>query len=331
MPSTSPTSPPGPLHLGLVLFDGCMPAGLFAAADMVRAANLRAGRSCFRLSWVSADGRAVDSWQGPALQPEATLAAAGCDAWLVPGLWAASELALAKALQTQRPLLRCLRELPASAQVWSYCAGVALLAEAGRLNGLSATAAWWLQPLLSTRFKAVRWRFDEPLVSDAGMVTAAGPHGYLPLMLEALAGQLSAEALRDVEDVLMLPRPQAWPAAFQPVELISVADPQLRRLMVFAQRTPADSITLELAARHLGLSVRTLCRQVQAGTGLAAGEWLRRIKLRQAGERLASTDEPVKTVVDQLGFGSEASLYRAFQRTTGCTPLQFRQRYARRR
>ncbi len=331
MPRTSSASAPAPLHLGLVLFDGCMPAGLFAAADMVRAANLRAGRSCFRLSWVSADGRAVHSWQGPALQPEAALASAGCDAWLVPGLWTASESALAEALRAQRPLLRCLRDLPASARVWSYCAGVALLAEAGRLNGLSATAAWWLQPLLTARFAAVRWRFDEPLVSDAGMVTAAGPNGYLPLMLAALAGQLSDEALRDVEDVLMLPRPQAWPAAFQPVELISVADPQLRRLMVFAQRTPADSITLELAARHLGLSVRTLCRQVQAGTGLAAGEWLRRIKLRQAGERLARTDEPVKTVVDQLGFGSEASLYRAFQRTTGCTPLQFRQRYSRRR
>ena len=259
------------------------------------------------------------------------MANCACDAWLVPGLWANVDSALADTLQALRPLVQALRALPASAQVWSYCVGVALLAEAGLLDGKAATATWWLQRFLTWRYGLVSWRFDEYLTADAGVVTAAGPTGYLPLMLRALRERLSAEAMRDVEDVLMLPRPRQWPAIFQSVELISLADTGLRRLLLFAQRTPAQSLTLELAATEARVSVRTLCRTARAGTGLAAGEWLRRIKLRQVGEHLADTDAPVKQIVDQLGFGSEASLYRSFLRTTGCTPMQFRQRHAGRR
>ena len=41
---TATMPPPSlpPLRLALLLYPGCMPAGLFATADLARAANLRA-------------------------------------------------------------------------------------------------------------------------------------------------------------------------------------------------------------------------------------------------------------------------------------------------
>lgn len=305
-----------------------MPAGLFAAADMARAANLRTGRERFRITWVGASLQKVPTWHGLTLQPQATMAHATCHALLVPGLWLASADALKEAVHELRALIGALRALPRSTALWSYCAGVPLLAAAGRLDGRSATATWWLQNALEDAFPKVRWRFDEPLVGDAHVVTAAGPNGHLPLMLEQLAAVLDEPELRDVQEVLMLPRPQVQHPAFHATDVMLLREPRLRRLLVFAQRTAASELTLQRAAGHLNLSVRTLCRQIPAATGLTAAEWLRRIKLRQVGEALTRTNHPVKAISAALGYSSEASLHRAFRQATGYTPAGFRQAYS---
>ena len=318
---------PKPLQLGFLLFDGCMPAGLFAAADLARAANLRAGRELFHVKWASLDGAPVDGAQGgPRVHPAHAMADVRCDAWLVPGLWAVSEAGVTQAVDALAPLVRALAELPPAQPLWSYCTGVALLARAGHLDARAATAAWWLRGLLARGHRHVSWRFDELLVDDGVVRTAAGPNGWLPLMTAALSERLPAQAMRDIEDVLMLPRPREWVPVFRPVELIAVEDARLRRALIFAQRCAAEVLTLGAASAHLGMSTRSFARLVQDGAGLAAGEWLRRVKLRQVGEALVASDEPVKTIAERLGFGSEASLHRAFHRTVGCTPAQFRRR-----
>ncbi|HET7866152.1 MAG TPA: helix-turn-helix domain-containing protein [Burkholderiaceae bacterium] len=326
MPRPS-ASPLPPLRLGLVLFPGCMPAGLFAAADMVRACNLRAGRDLVLPTWVGADRQAVPTWQGPALQPQATLAGAGCDAWLVPGLWLSSADELAPALQQHRGLVAALRALPRSSALWSYCAGVALVAASGRLDGKAATATWWLQGLLVERFARVHWRPGESLVADGRTLSASGPGGYLPLMLDRLSARYGAAVLRDVQEVLMLPQPRLRHAAFHAVEIMRLRDPDLRQLLVFAQGTAARDLDLAVAARQMNTSVRTLCRKVRQATGLPAGEWLRRVKLRQVGEALCQTRLPLKHLAGDLGFSSESGLHRAFKSVTGLSPAAYRQTY----
>ena len=47
--------PAPPLRLALLLYPGCMPAGLFATADLARAANLRAQRPVITTCWAGAD------------------------------------------------------------------------------------------------------------------------------------------------------------------------------------------------------------------------------------------------------------------------------------
>lgn len=321
----SATAPP--FRLGLLLFPGCMPAGLFATADLVRACNLRGGHERMSVTWGGVDAGDVATHRGLSIKAQTTLADANCDAWLLPGLWLASTDALETAVKAQRPLIDALRALPKGTPVWSYCAGVAMAAAAGRLDGRAATATWWLQPALATRFPRVQWRSSPELVISRDAITASGPSGYLPLMLDRLAQHFPGEVLKDVQEILMLPVPRTRHAAFQAVEIMTLEDPAMRTLLLWAQDIPAHEVTLSEAARQLSISVRTLCRQVQRATGMAAGDWLRRVKLGQAAEALRSTRTPIKTISDQLGFGSEVSFYRAFRSATGMTPSEYRQAY----
>ncbi|CAN7163585.1 helix-turn-helix domain-containing protein [Acidovorax sp. LjRoot194] len=316
--------PTAPLRLGLLLYPGCMPAGLFAAADMARAAGLRAQRPVVQTLWVGADLQPVPTWQGPSLTPTVALAAADLDAVLVPGLWLSSTDGLAAQLQPLAPAVQALAALPRRTQLWSYCAGVLLAAASGRLRGRGATATWWLRAALEQQYSAVHWRFDEPLVQDGAATTAAGANGYLPLMLHALGERLAPEALADLQALLMLPRPRTTHPAFAGHDLMATADADLRRAMLWVQRSPANELRLPALADALGLSPRTLARRVQAHTGLSAAHWMRRIKLRQVSEALCDTPQPLKRIAEDLGFASEAGLHRAFRQATGQTPLAYR-------
>ena len=324
---TAPAESARPFRLGLLLFPGCMPAGLFAASDMVRACNMRAGRVCMTVTWAGARLEDVPTHHGPTLRAQSSVADGGCDAWLLPGLWLASTDGLDGAVRAQRGMVDALRALPRSAQLWSYCAGVALAAAAGRLDGHAATATWWLQPALAEHYQRVQWRSGPDLVVDRRAVTASGPSGYLPLMLDRLVHHFAEDVVHDVQELLMLPSPRRRHPSFEPVEMMRLDDPALRALLAWAQRTPAQELSLAEAARQQNVSVRTLARRVDRASGMGAGEWLRLAKLSQAAEALRSTRTPIKRISEELGFGSEASLYRAFRAATGLTPSAYRQTY----
>jgi transcriptional regulator GlxA family with amidase domain len=319
-----------PIRLGLLLYPNCLPAGLFAVSDMVSACNLRTGLERVSLVWVGLDTKPIHIAHGPTQQAQVTLAASYCDILLVPGLWLTSVQELPVLLQQQQALVAQLRALPKTTKMWSYCIGVTLLAAAGRLDGKQATMTWWLCDGMRERFPKTQWLRSESVVTDGRMVTASGANGYLPLMLDKLPGIYGEEVVREVSEVLMLPQPHARHDTFRDVDMLTLQDAKLRKLMLFAQRTAASDLSLDGAASHLNISVRTLCRQVQGVTGLAAGDWLRRIKLRQASEALCNVNASIKQISDELGYSSEASLHRAFKKTTGLTPVAYRQVYGTR-
>ncbi|WP_258371512.1 GlxA family transcriptional regulator [Pseudomonas alcaligenes] len=313
--------------IGLLLYPGCMPAGLFAFADLLSAANRRSGQRHFELRWLGLDLQAVECAQGLRLQPEATLAEARCDALLIPGLWADSEARVAQALEQHRALLHGLARLSRKTRLWSYCTGVCLLAGSGRLDGEEATATWWLADSLRARFPKVGWQFQHTQLFGPRVATASGVSGHLPIARALIEEQLGVEAYREIARMMVLPRPEPAAPVFRALGVARQSDPLLRRLQLLVERHPARLLVAERLAAELALSTRTLARKVRALTGHALADHVRLIKLNQAGERLILTSESVAQISEALGFGDESSFRRTFKRVTGMTPLAYRQSF----
>src|SRR5204863_371271 len=83
----------------------CTPAGLFAAADLVRACNERVGKERVTLVWASTGGKIAHAQGGPSVTTRVTPADDPCDAWLVPGLWMRSPEELPAICARQAPLI----------------------------------------------------------------------------------------------------------------------------------------------------------------------------------------------------------------------------------
>lgn len=326
MPNLTTHNPSAPIRIGLLVFAGCMPTGLFAAADLLRAVNRRLGKQMFEPAWIGVNDHRINFPFGPTLELLHSREEY-CDAYLLPGFWADSDADLDNMLSQQTQMLGWLRQLPTACQLWSYCMGVALLAASGRIDRYHATATWWMEKPLRQRFLAIEWDFHEPVIEDRGVITAAGANGYWALLRTMLSATVPAEILHDVEQAMLLPRSNTKHVAFRPVELMAQRDPELQRLIAYVQSVPAAELNVSGAANFLATSSRTLSRKIAKHTQVSAGEWLSLIKLRQVSHALLSSGAPIKVIAERLGYADDASLMRSFKRVTGITTSQFRRQY----
>lgn len=320
--NTEPSPGPNPLAIGLVVFPRCQPAGLFAIADLLALLNHKAGRELFRPVWVTHGGPVAVSWQNQLLRDAVPLETVDCGLWVVPPLWATDVDQLKSVLNEALPVSEELATR--QGRFWTYCSGSLILAQSGKIDGRRMATERWLVLLAGRLFPSVKWDAESGIAHDGEFSSAAGLHGYFRILSEWIAQTMGLDVLRTLEAGQFLPIPSRESGAFRPVDETVVCDPRLRRLLEAAKGTPADRIDLAWACGLLDMSSRSFFRFVADKTDMTPGEWLRRIKLRQVGRLLATTDTPLREISKELGYQSQAGLTRSFQQATGYTPQQYR-------
>ncbi len=97
-------------------------------------------------------------------------------------------------------------------------------------------------------------------------------------------------------------------------------------ILEYIQNNYTDSELYAAAiAEHVGISEKYLYSFVKEQTGMSVGAYLMSLRMKKAAELLATGDTPVKEVCRMVGFNSENSFYKAFKRTFGVTPSQYRE------
>jgi AraC-like DNA-binding protein len=104
-----------------------------------------------------------------------------------------------------------------------------------------------------------------------------------------------------------------------PLELRSPKDPRARKLAELVTREPGDDAPIAQLARKAGASLRTLERCFLAETGVAVGEWRRRMRLFHA-LRLLEAGGSVTEVALEVGYATTSAFSAAFTREFGRSP-----------
>lgn len=81
---------------------------------------------------------------------------------------------------------------------------------------------------------------------------------------------------------------------------------------------------LEKMSRDLGLSEKSIHRQLKMGIGLSAKELVTEYRVKEAKRMLKYTNKPISMIADTVGFNSDKTFYRVFKKQLGITPKEYR-------
>lgn len=99
-----------------------------------------------------------------------------------------------------------------------------------------------------------------------------------------------------------------------------------------AVRHIAENLSSDLSVPALaaaaGLSQRTLLRAFREELNTTPAEFVLRARVDAARRRLATPRAPVERVAAACGFSSAETMRRAFQKSIGVAPAEYRDRFA---
>ncbi|MDC2961329.1 GlxA family transcriptional regulator [Streptomyces gilvifuscus] len=306
----------------LVLFDGVQSLDATGPMEVFAGAEKRMPGS-YRLRTVSLDGGPVRTDSGLRLVPDGPLMdGPEPDTLLVPG---------GEGAQNPDPrLLQWLRmHGPRARRLVSVCTGAIPLARAGLLDGHRVTTHWAYCNELARDYPAVRVDPDPIFVQDGNVATSAGVTAGIDLALALVEEDLGRETALAVARylVVFLRRPANQAQYSARLVARTARRGPLRDVQEWIDEHPDGDLGVEALAARAALSPRHFARAFQAETGTTPGRYVDRVRLEHARCRLEDTAEAIGHIARASGYGTPEAMRRAFLRTLGVSPAEYRRRF----
>jgi AraC-like DNA-binding protein len=106
--------------------------------------------------------------------------------------------------------------------------------------------------------------------------------------------------------------------------LFALADKQMSAAINSMHGEPAHGWTIQKLAERAGMSRSSFALKFKQTVGASPMEYLTRWRMLLAGDKLASSSDPVSVIALSLGYESESAFSTAFRKVMGCSPRQYR-------
>ncbi|GAA1361124.1 GlxA family transcriptional regulator [Streptomyces beijiangensis] len=306
----------------VVLFDDLQSLDVTGPVEVFAGAG-RIGGDAYPLRTASVDGAPVRTSSGLTLVPDGRLAdAATPHTLIVPG-----------GSGTRAPdprLIEWLREnAPHAERIVSVCTGALLLAEAGLLDGHRATTHWATCELLARKYPAVRVDPDPIFVRDGKIATSAGVTAGIDLALALVEEDLGRDAALTIARhlVVFLRRPGNQAQFSAQLAAQTAHREPLREVQQWITEHPDDDLSVDVLADRARLSPRHFARAFQSETGTTPGRYVERVRIEAARRLIEDTTQGLTEISRTCGYGTPEAMRRAFIKTLGTGPAEYRRRF----
>jgi transcriptional regulator GlxA family with amidase domain len=273
----------------------------------------------------SLDGRPVPVAGGMSLIPDGTLdLVRTAETVVVPGYAGAADRPVDPALT--RALGSAAKR---GARMISICSGAFAFAQAGILDGLTATTHWSLCEALAAQYPNVTVDSSVLYVDNGAVLTSGGVTAGIDLCLHVLARDLGAAAARQVSRRLVVPPTRGGDQRqFIEGKVVPPADDALAATRQWMLASLAEPLTVARMAAHAHMSERNFYRRFTGREGSPPLAWLRDQRIARARELLESSELAVELIAREVGLGTSANLRLQFHRATSLSPQEYRRRFA---
>jgi transcriptional regulator GlxA family with amidase domain len=214
----------------------------------------------------------------------------------------------------------------------SICTGAFVLAELGVLDRREATTHWAFCSRLEREFPTIHVKPDALFVTSGHIWTSAGVCAGIDMALAMIEDDLDHLAALNVARgmVLFLKRPGGQ-SQFS-VELRGQMRDARGRFADLHDwiRTHLDAdLSVPALAEVAKMSPRNFARVYFRETGESPARAVEKLRTEVARRLLESAHDPIQVVARRAGFGDDERMRRAFVRTYGVSPLDYRSRFGR--
>ncbi|MEM9131310.1 MAG: helix-turn-helix domain-containing protein [Actinomycetota bacterium] len=216
------------------------------------------------------------------------------------------------------------------ARLVGLCLGAFALAATGVLDGLSAVTHWHYRERFEAMYPAIRFEPDTLYVDHGHAVTSAGSAAALDCCLHLVRRDHGAEAAATVaRSLVAAPHRSGTQSQFASAPPLpdGGGDPITTALNAAAVDI-ADIAGVDDLAAAARVSRRTLERHLRNRLGVSPREWIGEQRLVLASRLLERRELSIDRVAELSGYGSTASLRRAFRAGRDATPGEYRALFA---
>ena len=209
------------------------------------------------------------------------------------------------------------------------CLGAFPLAQAGLLDGRTATTHWERVDTLAERYPKVRVNPDVLYVDEGTVLTSAGVAAGLDCCLHLLRRLSGAEvANRRAKRLLIAPHRQGGQAQFIDRPLpISSSDSRLSQVLEWVTHHLEQPHSIESLAKRAAMSERNFTRHFRQTTGTSFKQWILNQRLSHAQRMLESSDASIELIAQHAGFGTGMSLRQHFRAALHISPSVYRKQF----
>jgi len=309
-------------HFVFALVEDFTHLAFACAVDPLRIANLLSGKTLYRWSYASQDGRTATGSDGTAVVVQHAFAdmPASDRVFVLSGIHMRHK--------DYRSLIARLRFLErGGAKVGALCSGAYALAKAGFLDGTRAAIHWEYHDSFMEEFPEVNL-VRNVYVPDEKYVTASGGTATADLMLHLIEKDHGYDLSVAVADQMVYNAVRNATSS-QKVSLQSrngIRNAHLVRaiqIMRDSLEAPQSSASI---ARRIGISTRQLERLFGKYLNTAPKKYLMEMRLEKAQHLLLQTEMSVTEIALACGFDNPGNFSRAYKTAFGISPATQRGR-----
>lgn len=321
------------IDVTVILVQGGMPSTAVAPLEVFSTAGVlwnqmrgEAQTPYFRVRTASQDGRAVRTGVNLRLEPSCSLdGVESTDVVIVSAVGADID----SACPANAPLYPWLRgQYERGAAIAGVCAGAALVAEAGLLDGRPATTHWGVAEACRRRYPAVHWQPERFITEADRVLCSGGVYASVDLSLYLVEKFCGHRVAMQTARGLLLETPRTWQIGYaaEPPEAMH-DDTRIRKAQDWLFRHFTGPVRIEALAALAGMSARTFARRFKIATGKTPVSYLHRLRINAARHLLENDLKTIHEISRAVGYDDLAFFRRLFKRYTGASPREYRDRF----
>ena len=212
----------------------------------------------------------------------------------------------------------------------SICFGAFILAELGVLDGREATTHWGGCDALQSTYPLVRVKPDAIFVKSDRVWTSAGVSAGIDMALAMVEEDIGhAAALTLARHLVLFLKRTGGQSQFS-VELrrqMRDARGRFDDLHAWIRENLGGDLSVPSLASAANMSPRNFARVYRRETGESPAQAIEQIRVDAARRMLESAPDSIQRIADQIGFGDDERMRRAFVKAYGVSPQDYRSRF----